>query len=523
MNKLARLIFVFAASATLSFGAENHRPPNILFAIADDWGLHAGAYGTKWVNTPAFDLVAREGLLFTRAYTPNAKCAPSRAILLTGRNSWQLKAAANHVPYFPPEFKGWPEVLAEQGWFVGHTQKGWGPGLATNSMGENRALTGKPFNTRKLTPPARGISNNDYAANFTAFLDAAGKEQPWAFWYGSTEPHRGYEFGVGVAKGGKNLSDIDHVPRYWPDNETIRHDMLDYGFEVEHFDQHLGRMLAELDQRGLLENTIVIVTSDHGMPFPRVKGQTYEHANHVPLAIMWKSGIDQPGRRIEQLVSFIDLAPTIIELAGLNWTQTTMASSPGKSWIPFFTGQPSEWRGHLLLGRERQDVGRPNDAGYPVRGIVTADFLYLHNFEPARWPSGNPETGYLDTDGSPTKTFILEARRENPNDPHWALCFGKRPSEELYDLRRDPDCIQNLASGPAHAQTRDQLKSRLFAHLREEQDPRILGRGEIFDQYPYANPAQRNFHQRFMSGEKVNAGWVNETDFEKRPERTPRN
>ena len=120
---------------------------NILFAIADDWGYgHAGAYGCKWVKTPAFDRVADQGILFSHAYTPNAKCAPSRACILTGRNSWQLKAAANHVPYFPPEFKTFCEALDEQGWFVGHTAKGWAPGIATNTAGKPRQMTGKAFN-----------------------------------------------------------------------------------------------------------------------------------------------------------------------------------------------------------------------------------------------------------------------------------------------------------------------------------------------------------------------------------------
>lgn len=521
MKLLARFVLGFGVLATVCMAAEGERPPNILFAIADDWGLHASAYGTKWVKTPAFDRVAREGLLFTRAYTPNAKCAPSRASILTGRNSWQLKAAANHIPYFPPEFKGWPEALVENGWFVGHTQKGWGPGVATNAAGANRAMTGKAFNARKLTPPARGISNNDYAANFAAFLDAAEEERPWAFWYGATEPHRGYEFGVGVAKGGKKLSDIEQVPGYWPDNEIIRNDMLDYAFEVEHFDEHLGRMLEELARRGLLDNTIVIVTSDHGMPFPRVKGQTYEHANHVPLAVMWKKSIASAGRQIDQFVSFIDIAPTVMELAGLDWSETGMASSPGHSWVEFFSlnrNATGSARDHVLLGRERQDIGRPNDGGYPVRGIATAEFLYLHNFEPGRWPSGNPETGYLDTDASPTKTFILQKHRRNSDDPHWKLCFGKRPADELYNLRRDPDCIINLAHEADYEDVRQKLKARLFARLKEQGDPRMHGQGHVFDAYPHANEGHRNFYERYMRGEELRTGWVLESDYEQRPE-----
>ncbi|MBI5775327.1 MAG: sulfatase-like hydrolase/transferase, partial [Verrucomicrobia bacterium] len=214
-------VLLAAALGTLAApAADSPRPPNILFAIADDWGAHAGAYGTRWVKTPHFDRVAKEGILFTRAFTPNAKCAPSRACILTGRNSWQLAEAANHICYFPPEFKGWGEALAENGWNVGHTTKGWGPGVATNALGQPRQMTGKAFNTRKVPPPATGILNTDYAANFNDFLDTTTKDKPWAFWYGAVEPHRGYEFGSGVAKGGKKLTDIDRVPAYWPDNET---------------------------------------------------------------------------------------------------------------------------------------------------------------------------------------------------------------------------------------------------------------------------------------------------------------
>lgn len=496
------------------------QPPNILFAIADDWGLHAGAYGTPWVKTPAFDRVAAQGILFNRAYTPNAKCAPSRACILTGRNSWQLKAAANHIPYFPPEFKGWMEALAEKEWFAGHTQKGWGPGVATNASGAPRQMTGRAFNRRKLAPPASGIGNNDYAGNFADFLDTAATNRPWAFWYGCIEPHRGYESGSGVRKAGKKLSDIDRVPRYWPDTETVRNDMLDYAMEVEHFDTHLGKMLAELERRGQLENTLVIVTSDHGAPFPRVKGQAYEHANHVPLAAMWKRGINKPGRAVDDFVSFIDLAPTFLELAGIKWSDAGMAPLTGRSLTEIFfsplVGRVVATRDHVLIGRERQDIGRPGDAGYPIRGIVTEEFLYLHNFEHARWPTGNPETGYLDCDAGATKTAILEAHRKNSADKYWELCFGKRPREELYDMGKDPDCVEDLAATAGTESRRKELRDRLFAELKRQGDPRMSGQGAIFDEYLHANPGHVRFYERYMRGEKLKAGWVDSTDFEQR-------
>ena len=519
---MKRILIVLLALAThVGTAAEPAPPPNILFAIADDWGAHAGAYGTKWVRTPHFDRVARDGILFNNAYTPNAKCAPSRACVLTGRNSWQLKEAANHICYFPTEFKGWGEALAEHGWFVGHTTKGWAPGVANDATGKPRAMTGRAFNARKLTPPTSGIGSADYAANFDDFLDAAPAGRSWAFWYGAIEPHRAYEFGSGVEKGGHQLTEIDRVPAFWPDNEIVRNDMLDYAFEVEHFDTHLGRMLATLEKRGLLENTLVVVTSDHGMPFPRGKGSAYEYSNHVPFAAMWGRGIAGRSRVVDDYISFIDLAPTFVELAGLSWELTGMAESPGRSLTDIFrvnrSGQVNPARDHVLIGMERHDIGRPNDVGYPIRGIVKGGQIYLENFEPSRWPACNPETGYLNVDAGATKTFILEAHRANPADPCWALCFGRRPGVEFFDLKSDPDCVHNLAQAVASAPQRAALQSALYAELKAQGDPRMSGQGEIFDRYPHANPEHRNFYERYMKGEKLSANWVLPSDFEKAP------
>ena len=525
---MKRLTNLLALLGTLLLGVSlvgqtpSAKRPNILFAIADDWGYgHASAYGSKFVKTPAFDRVVNEGVLFTHAFTPNAKCAPSRAILLTGRNSWQLEEAANHIPYFPAKFKTWAEVLRDNGYFTGLTAKGWAPGVANDAQGKAREMAGKPFNQRKIKPPTTGIENNDYAANFDDFLNVAPKDQPWSFWYGALEPHRAYEYGSGVAKGGKRLSDIDRVPGYWPDNETVRNDMLDYALEVEYFDQHLERMLASLEKRGLLDNTIVIVTSDHGMPFPRSKGQAYEVSNHVPLAIMWKGGIMTIGRTVSDYVSFADVAPTIIELAGLKWNQTGMQPTIGRSLtdILFSTkaGQVNPQRDHVLVGKERHDIGRPNDVGYPICGIHKNDWLYVHNYEIDRWPAGNPETGYLNCDGGTTKTPILQARRDGTEKRHWQLAFGKRVAEELYDVKRDPDCLHNLANDPKHSAQKAKLKAQMERELKAQGDPRMFGKGDIFDKYEYANPEQLHFYERFMRGAKVKANWVNESDFEKEP------
>ncbi|MDG2221509.1 MAG: sulfatase [Rubripirellula sp.] len=521
---MSRVIFLAIVSGLVSVNVFAADRPNILFAIADDWSYgHAGAYGCRWVETPSFDRVAKEGILFRNAYTPNAKCAPSRATILTGRYSWQLEEAGNHMCIFPPKFGGFVERLSADGYFAGYTGKGWGPGIANDSDGVQRAITGKVYRSKSAKPPASGISRNDYSANFADFLTDVPDRQPWVFWYGTTEPHRGYEFQSGQRLG-KKISDIDRVPRYWPDTETTRHDMLDYAIEVEHYDRHLGEILRAIEAAGELENTLVVATSDHGMPFPRVKGQAYADSNHIPLAIRWPAGIEGANRVVEDFVDFADLAPTFLQAARIETPAPIMQPVSGKSLFDIFSvdrsGIINPARDHVLVGKERHDIGRPNAGGYPIRGIRIGDWLYLKNYQMDRWPAGNPETGYLNCDGSPIKTLILQERREslsNGGQPNafWELCFGKRSAEELYNVVEDPDCVNNLAMLPKHESIKAKFHAQMVSELKAHGDPRMDGRGDLFDAYPYSNPATDRFYERYLGGEKIRAGWVRPSDFEK--------
>jgi len=521
--KMAALATLTGCSTNSTGNANriNNKRPNILFCISDDVSYpHMGAYGCDWIKTPAFDYVAKNGILFNKAYTPNAKCAPSRCCILTGRNSWQLEEAANHWSNYPDKFKTYAETLTENDYQVGFTGKGCQPIKLNTEFGKTRKLCGKPYHKKTLTPPTKAISRCDYAANFEQFLQEKPADKPFCFWYGGLEPHRKYEFKSGITKGGKKLDEIDKVPAFFPDTENVRTDMLDYAYEIEHFEKHLQRMLDKLRQIGELDNTLVVVTSDNGMPFPRCKGQEYEYSNHLPLAVMWKNGIKKPGRTVNDFVSFIDFAPTFLDLAQVDQKKSGMQKIQGKTLSGIFSSTKSgivdKTRDHVLIGKERHDVGRPNDAGYPIRAIVKGDLLYVHNFETSRWPAGNPETGYLNYDGSPTKTEILQARR-NGVDKHWKMSFAKRPQQELYNVKTDPECITNLAENPKYASKIETLKTQLFAQLKQQKDPRILGKGHIFDEYEYANPRSKNFYERYMKGEKIKARWVEKTDFEKTP------
>lgn len=507
-------VFLSVYGNTYATNPTGNKKPNILFCIADDASL-LGAYGVKWVHTPAFDRVAEDGILFNNMFTCNAKSAPSRATIITGRNSWQLDEACNHWAEFPLKYKSFMEVLEDNGYYVGHTSKGWAPGIALDANGNQRYLTGKPWNDRVLTPEAKGICKRDYAANFKDFLKSWDGKEPFCFWYGSEEPHRGFEYESSV-RFGRRLEEIDKVPGYLPDNDIVRRDLLDYAIETEHFDKHIGMMLQTLEEIGELDNTVVIITSDHGMSFPRVKGQAYFDSNHIPLAIMWKNGIKEPGRVEDDYYSTIDIAPTILELAGISGEDKGMATITGHSMVDVMNNNksPEIDRGFVMIGKERHDVGRPNDWGYPIRGIIRDGYLYLRNFEPERWPAGNPETGYSNVDCGPSKTETLLARKNSNTEYLWELSFGKRPSEELYNIIDDSDCIHNLADNSNYKSVKERLRKELFSKLVEQGDPRVFGFGYIFDEYPNMSNL-RGYYNRRKNGERLRpVGATSIKDFE---------
>ncbi|MCX6856631.1 MAG: sulfatase [Verrucomicrobia bacterium] len=447
--------------------------PNVLFIIADDASRHFGdAYGCKWVKTPNIDRLAKAGLVFDNAYTPTSKCAPSRAAILTGRNPWQLEDAANHQPYFPSKFMAFSEVLAKAGILTGSAGKTWGPGEAMLEDGSKRDFA-----------LSSSGGKGDPATGFAAFLKKRTPGTPFFFWFGSSNPHRGYKPDSGIAAG-KKPSDIERVPAYWPDNDLIRRDMLDYAIEVEAYDAQIGELLSTLDASGEAKNTLIIITSDHGMPFPRVKGHTYDDAHHIPFIANWPAGIIKPGRRVAEFISFIDLAPTFLDLFGVNGAAQGMSPITGRSFKDLLHHKPTGERTTVIVGRERNDVlarpGSPAGLGYPARAIRSGNLFYIHNFEPDRWPCGNPELGLTDTDASPSKSLATDSGEK---DPFWQHSFGKRPADQLFDLASDPDCVLNLATDPAFADKLATLRNTLMSELKKQNDPRALGQGDVFDQY----------------------------------------
>ena len=440
--------------------------PNILFCLADDWGYpHAGVYGDPTVHTPTFDRLAREGILFTHAFSAAPSCTPSRAAMLTGQAPHRLAEGGNLHGFLPSRFEVYPDLLEAAGYSVGFTRKGWGPGKF-EAGGRKRNPAGNQFK------------------DFSEFLKQVPEGKPFCFWFGSHDPHRPYDKGSGAKAGLR--PDTVVVPPYLPDSPEVRSDILDYYFEVERFDREVGELLRLLEQAGKLDNTLVAVTGDNGWPFPRSKANLYDAGTRQPFAVRWPARM-KGGRTLEDFVSLADLAPTFLEAAGLKIPQ----DMTGRSIMGLLTGtEKLGARSTVFIERERHANVRQGDLSYPARAIRTKDFLYIRNFRPDRWPAGDPELyfavgPYGDCDPSPSKDFILGHRQDTALAQLFQLGFEKRPAQELYDLRKDPFQLVNVATRPEYAAARLKMREALDRWMKETGDPRATTDDDLWDKYPY--------------------------------------
>ena len=452
------------AVSSASLAQEKPARPNILFAFADDWSWPQ-SHGVKdaVLKTPTFDRLAREGVVFRQAYVSAPSCTPSRGAIVTGQYHWRLEEGGNLWSVLPAKFPVYPKALETAGYHVGFCRKGWGPG---NERGGGRTRT-----------PA-----GDRYRDLKQFLTKRPKGAPFCFWFGSFDPHRGYKPGSGV-QSGMDPAKVT-LPACLPDAPAVRSDLCDYYWEVQRFDHETGQMLKLLEDAGELDNTLMVMSGDNGLPFPRCKSNLYDTGARVPLAAMWKAKA-KGGRVVDDFVSLADLAPTFLEAAGVKpWAAMTARSFldvllSGKS------GRVDPKRDHVLTGKERHTCGQQGTTeGTPCRAIRTHDFLYIRNFKPHLWPAGTPQD-YRDIDGGPTKTYMMQHRDEAKVKPLFKLAFGKRPAEELFDVRQDPDQLRNVANAPAYARAKKKLAEQLMAELKATADPRVVGGGDKFDAYPY--------------------------------------
>ena len=439
--------------------------PNILVLLADDWSYpHAGFYGDSVVPTPFLDSLARRAVVFTRAFSTSPFCTPARAALLTGLYPHRLGAGANLRSTLPVRFPNYTTLLEQAGYHVGSTGKGWGPGSYTLG-GYDRNPAGRNY------------------ASVEEFLDEKKEGQPFCFWMGSTFPHRPYPFESGQ-KAGLDRAAV-RMPGWLPDLPVTRTDLLDYYKAVGTFDAQRRHTIDALRRRGLLENTLVVVAGDNGMPFTRGKTNLYDGGTRVPLFVWWPEA-NFPPRQTDAMVSFVDLMPTFLDAAGI----PKPALQDGNSLLPLLGGAKAPAHQAVFLERERHLFTRPGHLGYPSRALRTEGFLYIRNLTPERYPLGdtlplNGREAFAEADPGPTKAYLLEHRDEPLLRPFYDLTFAKRPGEELYDLKKDPDQLRNVVGQPAYRTQLRGLRARLEEWMKQTDDPQGRGERDYFGQFPY--------------------------------------
>jgi N-sulfoglucosamine sulfohydrolase len=442
--------------------AESTKRPNFLILMSDNhsWN-HLGCYGDEVLQTPNIDKLAAEGVRFTNAFCSSPSCTPARASMLTGQEIWRLEEGANLWGAFPAKFPVYTDALEEAGYLVGFEGKGWGPG--------NYEAGGRSRN------PA-----GDKYDSFEEFYNERERGQPFCYWFSSRDPHRPYRKDGGK-KAGIDASAVA-VPDYLPDNADVREDMTDYYAEIQGFDRDVGAYLQLLGEMGEVDNTVIIVASDNGWQMPRGLANLYDAGTRIPL-IITKPDRFPGGRVVDDFVSLTDFAPTLLELAGLPGLPDMTAKSLVGILESEQDGVVEPERDFIVTARERHAFVRQGGAGYPGRAIRTNEYLYIRNYEPERWPAGDPPL-FGDVDAhmmqypSLTKMYMLKHRDEDGVKALFDLAFEKRPAEELYDLVEDPDQMRNVAGDPAHQEAKARLAERLSAYLAETGDPREVG-GEM--------------------------------------------
>jgi N-sulfoglucosamine sulfohydrolase len=524
-----RLVIALILLPALTEGAP--RRPNILFAFADDWGRHASAYGkienessaNRVVQTPNFDRVAREGILFKNAFVTAPSCTPCRSSLLSGQYFWRTgRAAILQGAQWDDSIPSFPLLLREAGYHIGQTYKVWSPGTPVDAPYGGKRFeyekAGSRFNqfSQNATamvadgltiPAAKQALYAEVTGNFDAFLRDRKGDEPFCYWFGPTLVHRKWTKGSGKALWGIDPDRLKgKLPKFLPDVPEVREDLADYFGEVQAFDAALGLLLERLEQLGELDNTLIVVSGDHGAPgFPNGKCNLYDFGVGVPLAIRW--GAAPGGRIVDDFVNLMDLAPTFLEAGGVPPSSEMTGRSVVNVLRSSQSGLVDPTRTWVITGRERHvAAARDESMPYPHRALRTKDYLYIINFKPDRWPMGNPYNltenqapgqealtentmiSFMDFDASPTKAWLVAHR----SDPEWAAyyqrAFGKRPREELYVLSDDPDQVSNVANDTRYQSIREQLNHELLNELRRTQDPRVTGDGSTFDKPPFANP-----------------------------------
>ena len=449
--KTARILVIIFTLLFLTQIALSQSRPNIVLIIADDMAWDdSGVYGNPSVRTPNIDKLAKEGLRFTSAFVTISSCSPSRASLITGRYPHNTDAEQLHWPV-PANQVTFVEKLKAAGYWTAASGK-WHLGPA---MKNRFNLVDDPGEAGFQTDPKTGkmlAADDSGAAGWIPLLQQRPKDKPFFLWLAALDPHRDYV--ENAIPNPHRPADV-RVPLHLPDTPEVRYELALYYDEISRLDGNVGKVMAELERQGVADNTLILFISDNGRPFPGAKTTLYDVGIREPLIAKWPKSI-RPGQVSRSLISSIDLAPTVLEVAGIAIPRTVQ----GVSFLKLFSNPNAMTRQAIYAEKNWHDY---EDR---TRAVRTAGFKYIRNDYPDL--AGTPSA---DAGRSPSMDSIRRLRDMGKLTPLQARIFQKpRPREELYDLRKDPTEEHNLASDPHYAQTLIQLRDKLRRWGKETND-----------------------------------------------------
>lgn len=406
--------------------------PNILQITCHDLGRHLGCYGIPTVHTPALDRLAAEGVRCANSFCTSPGCSPSRAAMATGRyphSSGVMGLAHAHFGWeLAPDARHIAGLLAEGGY---HTVLF---GLQHVTYHPEKLGFREIFRDR----PADGV-----AENIERWLSAEHRT-PFYLEVNFFEPHRPFDFGGVAPDREKGV----HVPAWLADNEASREELAGLQGAIRKMDRAVERILVAVARAGLAEHTLVLFTADHGIAFPRAKTTLHDAGIEVALLARWPSGGASGGRVAGELVSTVDLLPTLLEAAGV----PVPGGTQGRSFLPLLQDRPHPPREAVFAEKTYHELYDPQ------RCVRTARHKLIHHFEVA-------SRAYASTDITNGPTYKTMA-----ND-----LAAERSMLELYDLEADPAEQRNLANDPAHSATVAALGRQLRAWMQETDDPLLRG------------------------------------------------
>ena len=428
---------VGVAAATAPASAPAAARPNFVVFVADDMSWDdCGPYGHPHVKTPNLDRLARDGMRFDRAFLTTSSCSPSRASILTGRYPHATGAPELHMP-LPANQTLLTRPLREAGYYTAAAGK-WHLG---------------PKSTKQLdlVIEGGGPSGSD---QWLKVLRERPRDKPFFLWLAAIDPHRPYKRGPGTAERRHTAADVV-VPPYLPDVPEVREDLALYYDEIARLDDHVGQVLAELDAQGRTADTVVLFMADNGRPFPRCKTTLYDSGIRTPLIVRYPGHV-KPGSVTTSLVSAVDLAPTVVALAGARAPDTFQ----GQSFVDVLTNPAASAREFAFAEHNWHDYRAFE------RGVRSARYTYIRN-----WLPELTQSPPADAVNSPTFAAMRALRDRGNLTEAQAACFAApRATEELYDIEADPHAIRNLASDAEHAKALAQMREALNQWSSETKD-----------------------------------------------------